>query len=68
MEKETITLPKQEYEELLKVISIIKNSKIIESIEKGEYSKKNLVQDISIVEESLLEIWDNEEDERWNEC
>lgn len=25
-------------------------------------------QSLSVVEESLAEIWDNEEDERWNEC
>ena len=67
MEQEKITILKKEYEELLKKLELIGDSKIIETTE-NEINNNNQVPIITLVEESLSEIWNNEEDDRWNEC
>lgn len=52
-------ITKFQFEEVLKKIALIEIE--IESLRKIEKIPK-----ITIIEESLAEIWDNDEDERWN--
>lgn len=53
-------ITKSQFEEVLKKIALLQME--IESLKK---TKK--IPNITIIEESLAEIWDNDEDERWNE-
>ena len=40
MKQETVTIPKKEYEELLEEVGILKNSKMMESINESDNAKK----------------------------
>lgn len=51
------TVTKSQFQEVLE--KVIKLQREMESLKK--------VSNITVVEESLSEIWNNEEDERWND-
>lgn len=54
------SITKSQFEEVLERITELQRE--MESLKKTEKIPR-----ITVVEESLAEIWDNDEDERWNE-
>ena len=68
MEQKMKSIPIEVYEALKEEIEILSNKEMREAIEESEKAKNDGAPSITLVEESLSEIWENEDDERWNEC